>query len=73
MEGCIFCKIANGEIPAATLWEAVFIICYIWMSACHHLKGAAYERYRISDFVRKFRQGKLKFFSYLFCCGICFH
>mgnify|MGYP003371856733 CR=1 FL=1 len=21
MEGCIFCKIANGEIPAATLWE----------------------------------------------------
>lgn len=21
MEDCIFCKIANGEIPAATLWE----------------------------------------------------
>ena len=21
MEGCIFCKIAHGEIPAATLWE----------------------------------------------------
>ena len=21
MEGCIFCKIANGEIPSATLYE----------------------------------------------------
>ena len=21
MENCIFCKIANGEIPAATLYE----------------------------------------------------